>query len=120
MINILCSLWSTLTIGGGKKSKSKLFTYKNILIIDGENIYNLWLIIRNAEINSFGIISTFERMKWKEWSSKNLLKQWNKREKLNVFGKIMWVKIMINILSPLWSTLIKRRGKKCKTRIIYL
>jgi hypothetical protein len=26
-------------------------------------------------------------MKWKEWSSKNLLKQWNKGKFLKLFGK---------------------------------
>jgi len=41
MINILYSLWSTPTIGGGKKVNLKLLIDKNILIIDGENIYKI-------------------------------------------------------------------------------
>jgi hypothetical protein len=33
MSNILHSLWSTMTIGGGKKLNLKLFTYKVIEIL---------------------------------------------------------------------------------------
>jgi hypothetical protein len=40
MIDILYSLWSAPTIGGGKINL-KLFIDKNILIIDGENTYKL-------------------------------------------------------------------------------
>jgi hypothetical protein len=32
-------------------------------------------MIIDVEINSFATLTTFEGMKWKEWSSKNLLKQ---------------------------------------------
>jgi hypothetical protein len=64
----------------------------------------------------FGTISTFEGMKWKEQSFKNLLKQWN----IYIYIKKMWVKIMINIFNPRWLALIKGGGKKCKTEMIYL
>jgi hypothetical protein len=42
-------------------------------------------------MNSFDIISTLEGMKWKEWSSKNLLKQLYEWKKLNLHEK-MWLK----------------------------
>jgi hypothetical protein len=71
--------------------------------------YILYFIICDYEINSFDTISTLEGMKWKEWSSKKLLKQWYKGKILNLCEK-MWVKQ--------WSTPIKGEGKKCKIDII--
>lgn len=76
------------------------------------------IIICDAEMNSFDTIPTFEGMKWNERSSKTLLKKWSKREKM--YLEKMSVKIMINILSPLWLASIKGGGKKCKIEIIYL
>jgi len=45
------------------------------------------LIILDAKINSYHNFSTFKGMKLKEPSSKNLLRQWNKRKKKNLFEK---------------------------------
>jgi len=45
------------------------------------------LIILDVKINSSHNFSTFEGMKLKEPSSKNLLRQWNKRKKSNLFEK---------------------------------
>jgi hypothetical protein len=51
-------------------------------------------------MNSFDIISTLEGMKWKEWSSKNLLKQWYEWKKLILHEK-MWLKKWSTFLIPI-------------------
>jgi hypothetical protein len=56
-------------------------------------------------------------MNLKESSFKNLLKQWNKMRKLNLFEK-MWGKIMINILHSLLLPLTIGGGKKAKLKLL--
>jgi len=72
MSNILHSLWSTMTIGGGKKTKSEIIYLQSNWNFDVVNIFNWYSIIHESGINSFDIISTLEGMKWKEWNSKKL------------------------------------------------
>jgi len=72
MSNILHSLWSTMTIGGGKKTKSEIIYLQSNWNFDVVNILNWYSIIHESGINSFDIISTLEGMKWKEWNSKKL------------------------------------------------
>jgi len=69
---------------GEGETNSEIIYLQNEQTIDGENIYNLYLIICDYEINSFDTISTFQRMKWKDKSSIKLLKQWNEGKKIEI------------------------------------
>jgi hypothetical protein len=49
MNNVLCPLWLASTKGGeGKRIKLNFLTYKNTLITESENIYNLDDVINLA------------------------------------------------------------------------
>jgi hypothetical protein len=62
-------------------------------------------------MNTFDIISTLEGMKWKEWISKKLLKQWYEWKKLNLREK-MWLKKLSTFSIPIVGHVFKIQRKK--------